>query len=243
MSQCNILIIALKQQLKNTKKTYADIADYLQLSESTIKRLFNSNSLSINRLEKICRFIGIELIDLMQIANQKIQRVNQLTHAQEQTLIDNEKLLLVMVAVLNGMKFAEILKQYTFTEAECYQCFKQLEALELIELLPFNQFKILVANDFSWIPGGPIEKFFNLNLRHDFFATDFKEHDELFMCLNGMLTVDNNALLQKKLQQVKKIFHDFHHDSINTGLAHAQSSALIIALRPWIPAIFNKFKR
>ena len=243
MSQCKIVLDALKQQLKHSKKNYADIAEYLDLSESSVKRLLNSNTLSLQRLEKICHFLGIELIDLMRAANHRIKRLTRLSHDQEHQLVQDEKLLLVMVSILNGNTFAGITEQYQYDDTECYLYLKQLEKLHIIDLLPFNRFKILIADDFSWIPHGPIETFFNTHLRKDYLAADFKGKNELYLCLNGMLTDNHTEILKKKLQQIKQFFHSLHRECISTDYNHSENTSLLIALRPWIPEIFDRYKR
>lgn len=50
MSQTHALIQALKKQLRAQGKTYADVADLLELSEASVKRLFATESFTLQRL-------------------------------------------------------------------------------------------------------------------------------------------------------------------------------------------------
>ena len=243
MTQLNMIFSTLKQQLKINKKTYSDVAKYLKVSESSVKRLFNSQSMSIERLEQICHFIGLELTDLIGVVDQAKPRVKQLSVEQERELVADEKLLLMMISVFNGWKFDEIIEYYDLSEHACYQALEVLDKLNVIELLPFNQFKVLVAQDFAWIKNGPIETFFHQHMKNDFFDSAFNASDEFFLCLHGMLSDANNHLLQKKLRQIKQLFAELHQHSLAVGIEKASGSALVLALRPWLPGIFEKYKR
>jgi len=54
----------LKKQLKAHGKTYADVAELLQLSEASVKRLFAEQSFTLKRLERIFRTILLSLFCL-----------------------------------------------------------------------------------------------------------------------------------------------------------------------------------
>jgi DNA-binding Xre family transcriptional regulator len=60
MSQTNNLLLALKKQLRAQGKTYADVAQLLDLSEASVKRLFASQSFTLQRLEQLCDWLQIE---------------------------------------------------------------------------------------------------------------------------------------------------------------------------------------
>ena len=65
MNQNNKLIDELKIVLKEKNMTYRAISIQLELSEGTIKRIFSSYDFTLNRLEKICSLVDIELFDLL----------------------------------------------------------------------------------------------------------------------------------------------------------------------------------
>lgn len=71
MSQTNNLLLALKKQLRAQGKTYADVAQLLDLSEASVKRLFASQSFTLQRLEQLCDWLQIEFSELMQQAQQQ----------------------------------------------------------------------------------------------------------------------------------------------------------------------------
>ena len=65
MPESYAIFRTLKQSLRQKKITYQMIAAHLQLSESTIKRLFAEQDISIARLDKICALAGMEISDLV----------------------------------------------------------------------------------------------------------------------------------------------------------------------------------
>lgn len=64
MADTTLLIDVIKQELKNRNKTYADIAYALEMSESSIKRMFSKKELPLSRIDDVCRFLGTDFADL-----------------------------------------------------------------------------------------------------------------------------------------------------------------------------------
>ncbi|MEI6895946.1 MAG: helix-turn-helix transcriptional regulator, partial [Psychromonas sp.] len=79
MSQSQALIGALKLQLKAHGKTYLDVAQHLNLSHASVKRLFSEQTISLNRLEAICDMIEISLTDLILLMNIASNKLDKLT--------------------------------------------------------------------------------------------------------------------------------------------------------------------
>ena len=65
MSQTDRLLVALKDELRRQRKTYAQAARVLDLSEASIKRLFSERNLSLQRLDTLCNWLGLEISDLV----------------------------------------------------------------------------------------------------------------------------------------------------------------------------------
>jgi transcriptional regulator with XRE-family HTH domain len=101
MSQTIALIETLKTCLKTNGITYSDIATELNLSESSVKRLFSTRDFSLNRLESICKLMNMEIGEVFQLMNEQQFELQQLTLQQEQEITEDLSLLLVTVCVLN----------------------------------------------------------------------------------------------------------------------------------------------
>jgi DNA-binding Xre family transcriptional regulator len=86
---------SLRAHLKGRGLTYSHLAEGLGVSEATIKRLFANGDCSIERLDEICKFLHIELTDLVKSTPKKRRLLQHLTRKQEQELAENKKLLMV----------------------------------------------------------------------------------------------------------------------------------------------------
>jgi len=61
MSQTGPLVDALKRALRQHGFTYVDVARALDLSESSVKRLFARKDLTLERLERVCALMQLEM--------------------------------------------------------------------------------------------------------------------------------------------------------------------------------------
>jgi transcriptional regulator with XRE-family HTH domain len=243
MSEVTQLVTALKRQLKQQGKTYQDVAEAMELSEPTVKRLFASESFSLDRIVAICNLLGYTLAELAQEAVDSEMRVRMLTPAQEKELVSNSRLLLVAVCALNHWSVADMLGAYRLTEAECLQQLLRLDRLRLITLLPGNRIRRNVARNFDWIPGGPIRRYFKEQGLPDFLDSGFTHSGESFAFLHGMLTDAATAKLQSELRQLRARFAELHAESLAAPLAKRHGSGLLLAMREWEPAEFTRLRR
>ena len=67
MAQTKLIISTLKKTLKSHGKTYSDVAQHLELSEASVKRMFAQEAFSLNRLDAICTMMDMEITELMQM--------------------------------------------------------------------------------------------------------------------------------------------------------------------------------
>jgi transcriptional regulator with XRE-family HTH domain len=233
MSQVTGLLNTLKRELKSQGITYADLALRLELSESSIKRMFSSSRLSLERLEALCHALGMEISDLVAKMAEGRKRVARLTEEQEREIAEDPKLLLVAISVLNLWSFEEILATYELSEHEVIQLLAKLDRLAIIELLPLNRFRLIVASDFRWLPNGPIQRFFRKEVQPDFLKSTFSNPGEKLIFRNGMLSRGSNASLQKKMDRLVAEFSELHEDDIGLPLEERFGASILIALRPW----------
>lgn len=241
MSQSLLLVQALKQLLKSQNMTYRTIAVHLNLSEASVKRMFSSQHLSLERIDSICEMLGIEISDLLQKMQHMSKRITQLTLEQEKTIVNNRKLCLVTICVINHWSFAEILRYYNLTELECIRYLAELDKLKIIELLPKNKIKLLISPGFTWIPNGPIQKFFQQYILTDFIGSSFQNENEEMICQFGMLTKESSILFRKKLRHLAEEFLVLSQQDSHESIDKRLGSACVLMTRPWVPAIFNEF--
>jgi DNA-binding Xre family transcriptional regulator len=243
MSQINLLISCLKQQLKQQGKTYADVAEYLELSEANVKRMFAQQLLTLERMDAICAFLGIEISDLLQTMQQMSQRITQLSLEQEQMIVSDRKLCLIAICVINQWSLTDILQYYNLTELECIRYLATLDKLKIIELLPKNKFKLLISRRFNWIPNGPLQQFFQRYILADFTRSSFKHEQEKMVCEFGMLSKTSIDLFIKKLNHLAQEFLEMNQQDLSEPIQQKQGTACVLMVRPWAPSIFDEFIR
>lgn len=243
MSQIDSLLDTLKRELKGQGLTYADLAERVGLSESSIKRMFSSSRLSLERLEALCHAAGMEISDLVARMGADRKRVALLSEEQEREIADNPRLLLVAISVLNLWTFEEILATYELSEHEVIQLLARLDRLDIIELLPLNRFKLVVASDFRWRTNGPIQRFFRKEVQPAFMKSTFSKPGEKLLFRSGMLSRGSNASFQKKMDRLVAEFSELHEEDIGLPLQERFGSSLLIALRPWEFDYFRELRR
>ena len=243
MAQIPLLIEIVKKQLKLQGKTYVDVAAALNLSEASVKRLFAEQNFTLQRLETIAQLLGFDLTELMQLVASEQRQLSRLTIEQEQEIASDLALLLVTVSVMNGYCFKDLLDEYTLSEAECIQKLAKLDRLKIIELLPNNRIKLLIAPNFKWLPRGPIQQFFQQKIQQDFFKSNFdKETDSLYV-LNGLLSPASVRELQQRLQRLTNEFNQLIQDDRKLPVSEKIGITLVLAQRRWAFSIFDQFNR
>ncbi|MDB5863247.1 MAG: helix-turn-helix transcriptional regulator, partial [Betaproteobacteria bacterium] len=161
MAHTTALVEVLKRELKTRGVTYADLAKQLRLSEASVKRMFSRRDFTLKRLDAICRHAQIEFAELARAMVRDETLISHLTPEQEKEIVSDRKLFLVAVCALNHVTFDQIVEAYDISTTECVQLLARLDKLKFIELQPGNRIKLLVSRTFSWLPDGPIQRFFN----------------------------------------------------------------------------------
>ena len=244
MSESHDLIKELKRQLKLSGLHYVDVAQHLELSEGSVKRLLAEGSqISLDRLERICQLIGLEMAELFKLAAAHNKGLESLTLAQEKQLVDDKGLLLVAVCVVNGYRFEQIIEQYTFDELELIQKLAQLDRLNIIDLLPGNKIRLRISPTFKWHTGGPIQRFFQQQVQEAFFQSYFSAEDEKLVMATGLMSLPTNKKMQQKLQKVIDEFYQICQSDDSLDMNEKHGTSLVIAMRRWTFPLFNPWER
>lgn len=242
MAQASAVVDVLKQELKARGLTYAVVAQRIGMSEASVKRMFSTCNFTLERIDAICAAAGIEFTELTRGFNREHNLLARLTEAQEREIVDDPKLFLVAVSVLNLMSYDDIVAVYTLPPAEVVGLLARLDRIGVIELLPNNRFKLKIARTFAWIPDGPIQMAFKNNA-HDFFDSDFGGSAETMLLLNGRLSRANALALVDKLKRVAREFSAQHIEDAQLPLPERPPISLLLACRPWQPAFMQPFIR
>lgn len=243
MAELQQLLVTLKRQIKARGLTYRDVAAALKLSEPSVKRLFSTGNLSLERLVDICALLDMTLAELTQAAAAATPRLGRLDEKLEAELVSDPRLLLVAVCAMNHWRLADIVARYQLDEPECLRHLLRLDRMRLIDLLPGNRIRINVTRDFNWRPGGPIERYFAGHGRDDFLSGRFDSpHEEVFF-VHGMLTPEARAQFRAQLEKLRRHFASLHDDSQSAPIGERRGTGMLLALREWEPPDFARLRR
>lgn len=243
MSQLTEVCEIVKSTLKQQGITYKALAKQLQMSEANVKRMFSLQQFSMARLEEICGVIGISLSDLFLLVENQKKKLIQLTEEQEQEMINDTKLFLVAACVRDGWRFDEIIHHYQIDQFECVQLMARLDRLKIIQLLPNNQYKMLISQNFHWIPNGPVEKYMDKNGITKFMASSFVGENNVRFYIRGSYSQSSINIIERKLNQLKKEVALLNQEDALLPIESRQHVGLLLAMRPWEMSIFKALRR
>ena len=242
MAERTRIIAELKRALRAGGHTYTDVAQHLDLSVASVKRLFSQEDLTLERIDGICELIGQDLSEILEQASQRAAPTRQLTLAQEGEIVSDPMLLFMTWLVLIRTPFEEIVRDYRYTEREAQRCLIRLDRLKVIELQPGNQVRLLVSRHFSWRPGGPVQRYIAEKVLHEFFASRFDAADEDFFLNGGRVT-------RSALSDLRRVLQDAARDCAaiierdRSSKAERVAAAWVLALRPFTHTAFRQFDR
>jgi len=243
MSEASQLVATIKKLLKSQGLTYRDLAKALKISEPSIKRMFSSGRLTIDRLVQISNFLGFTLAELSREAQAAQPVLHTLTEKQEREVVSDPKLLMVAVCALNHWTMDEIVGLYRLSDAECIKYLLRLDTLRIIDLLPGNRIRLNVSRDFDWLPSGPIRQYFRSRGISDFLQSDFAQAEETMAFVHGMFTDQALAQILDELRRLRRKFAELHEESLSAPLSKRRGIGLLLAMRGWEPADFTKLRR
>ena len=242
MAQKTQIVAELKRALRATGHTYADVAKALELSVASVKRLFSTEELSLQRVDQICDLVGLSLRDILDRAAERSDPTDQLTLAQESQLIADPKLLFMTWLVLIRTPFEEMVQEYYFTEREALQYLIRLDRLKVIELQPGNRVRLLVSRHFAWRAGGPVQKHIHQKMLREFFASAFAGPLEEFFFHGGRVSDEALAQIKRSLRAASRECAEIIERDRSTTQPR-NGAAFVLAMRPWNYSGFAQFDR
>ena len=243
MAQTKLIIDTLKQELRKQGINYKQVARKLELSEASVKRLFAENTFTLDRISLVCELLNYEIADLVHAMERNVELTQRLTLEQETELVSDIKLLLMAYFLMNKLTFEEVISTYDISRTEGIRLLARLDRMKIIELQPGNRVKLMIAKDFSLIPGGPIEQFYARTVQQEFFDSTFDGNGELRIYVSGYFSRAANAEIIRKIKQLARDTHQLKLDSENLPLEERFGCSLIMAIRPWEVKVFDELRR
>lgn len=243
MSQIDQFLKALKKAIKNKEWNYKKIAQALDVSESSVKRLLSNKKISLDRVEKICEATGISFAEVCKLAEwQDEDPYLVLSLEQEKLLSENPRLLHYFLLLTDGYRPQKIEKEFQISQQEAQKFMLALDKCNLIELYPKDKIKMKRNGLFRFRKDGAVGKVIIQQMRDGFLYSDFAAQDEnLRFALNNL----SPATLNKVKNKVEKIFLEIQEEAsleADNGTA-TKNYGILFAFRPWQYSIMNVLKK
>ncbi len=244
MNQTAHLLETLKQYLKAKGLTYARLAEEMKLSQVSVKRLFSKQSVSLSRLEEICRILNLDLYELVYMDKERRQgAVKQMTTEQEQVLFDDKKLLIFLYFLINGWSVSRIVQEYDYSEAEAVRNLVKLEGLGMLELHPNNRVRMLISNKVFSHPAGPFFRTFHEHFIKDFMDNPFGLPNERYVFSPGQFSESSLKIIRKKIDNLILEFNELADMDASLPLENRRSTGLFIGFRSWVFTMIADLRR
>ncbi len=243
MAQTPLFVQTLKACLKDHGLTYADVAQKLDLSEASVKRIFSEKNISLHRIDQICEMMNMELCDLAKVAEQNLNQIQSLNEEQEAELVKQPKLLLMAYLLLNEIPFETIKAHYQINDREGIQLLAHLDRIRFIDLLPGNRVKLLTSRNFRWRKNGAIEKLFNQKIQQEFFKSRFNQKDESMKFASAMVSKTTITTVQNKIDKLIGEFNELAQQDNQLPFDDRIGVSLVAAIRSWEFSMFESLKR
>jgi DNA-binding Xre family transcriptional regulator len=240
VSESAAIIQVLKRSLKTRGLTYRDLAKRVGLSEASIKRVFASETFTLQRLEEICTSIGLSITEVVRIAAESQETPSKfLTIDQEQLLADSPRLLACFYLLLNGRSSAEIIERMALSERELRKFYVMLDNAKLIELLPKLKARLRVGPVITWRTDGPMYRVYERRVKAEFLQSEFKGPLEALHFRSAEISEASAKVLARKLEHLEKDFVEMATLDVGLPAAQKQNVALLVAFRPWVLSMFS----
>ncbi|MFZ6675963.1 helix-turn-helix domain-containing protein [Undibacterium sp. Xuan67W] len=243
MSSPELVLQVLRTELRAAGVTYKVLAERIGMSESSMKRMFAQKDMALSRLASICKAAGIALEDVLRQAADVTPHSDNLSLAQERSLMADPKLLLVAICCLGHWTLEQIVETYHLSEAECVLHLVALDRLELIELRPHNRYRLNVSSAFHWRPDGPVQAYFREHVVSDFFDGRFDGYGETVLCVPARLSSGSAQEVVQKIQQLVAELARLHQDDRRLQAEERDGFTLLLGFRSWEFSAFTALRR
>jgi transcriptional regulator with XRE-family HTH domain len=150
------LFASLKQVLKAQGIRYKDLAEKMNTSEPTIKRLFSEQDCKLSRLMEVCEVLGISFTELVDLATNQPISPSALSLETEQVLASRPGLMSFFMLLISEFDFESIIEHNQISKHDGYLYLRELEKLELIRLRQDDSYYFLVNRPILWRLDGPL---------------------------------------------------------------------------------------
>lgn len=237
MTQTARLLETLKHYLKFQGITYRILAQRLKLSESSVKRLFSDQSLSLKRLEKICSVLGLDLYELVKLSREQQPLVDSFNDMQLKTLLSQPSLVVLLILFVNGWTTEELVEKFELEEIELRVKLGQLEQLKLIEWLPQDRIRLCFERSVLWQKDSPLWQIWGRTNMREFLNDEFDQNNERWHFAATQLSPDSRKLILSELDRLMQTLRELQDVDASLPADEREPTGFLLAHRAWVPSL------
>lgn len=233
----------LKLAMKARRVTYRELAQRINLSEASVKRILSRATLTLQRLDEICAALEVSLTEVLRLAGEKTGDTPEvLSLDQERALAADANLLACFYLLANGRSGREVARELQADEKTVRRWMVRLDALQLIEMGTRLRAKTRAASVIAWRPDGPLRRAHEGRIRQEFLAAAFDRPGESLQFLSAELSTASYRVLLRKLERLAAEFRDLADLDRSLPSRDKASVAAMLAVRPWVFSVFERFR-
>jgi DNA-binding Xre family transcriptional regulator len=245
MSQVDQFLNSLKRTLKSKNIIYKDLALALDLSESSVKRILSDKTISLERIEEICKACDLSFAEVCKNANfEEALPEYKMSKEQERALADNPRLLHYFLLLNDKLSPKKIESDFEITANESKKLLLALDKLDLIELHPRDRVKLKNPNgSLIFRRDGAVGKALFQQAKNYYLNSDFEGENDFIrfsaITVPPVLLVKYKKKLEKLLFEIseeeKQLVERDDKTSIDMGI--------LVAYRPWKYSTLDAIKK
>ncbi len=153
------IAIKIKKIMKSKRLKYSDLAVFLEMSESGVKKLLQGRDFSLNKLSSIADFLGLTLIQLLDSSTEQEFVSKSLDAKIEDYFVNHWGCFsFYWLIVAEAWPLETILSEYDLQFKDIEPFLLKLDSFDLIEYHSREKIVINEENSFTWGKDGPLVK-------------------------------------------------------------------------------------
>jgi DNA-binding Xre family transcriptional regulator len=238
------IVQTLKRLMKSRAKTYKQLAQQINLSEVSIKRIFSRSTLSLSRLEQICLALEVSIEEVARISVEQPTDTSEfVTLEQEGELAADPNLLACYYLIANGRTGSEIAVELGVDERQVRRWLVKLHALKLVELRSKFRARARTTSSITWRKDGPMRRLYESQVRGEFLQSAFAATSEALHFRSAELSEESCRVVLRKLERLATEFRDLAELDSTMPARDKRSMAILLAGRPWVFSMFESLRQ
>jgi transcriptional regulator with XRE-family HTH domain len=241
------IIETLKRCLRARGITYHALGRTLNLSESSVKRIFSDESFTLARLERVCAALDMTVADLSRMANgatpaAKTEQSFSLSLEQERSLASQPTRLACFYLLLNGHSIEHTRERLGLSSKAIRTMLNELSAARLLDVDGKHNLRLHARLPIAWRPDGPVRRLYERQVRAEFLQGSFMGNREALSFHSAELSPASVRILLRKVERLAMDFADLAALDVHVKAREKSSVALLLACRPWVFSMFSAYR-